>query len=310
MTRTFRPVQAAPTEPPNLVMGVSRTSDHQLAPRLQFHKMSQGRTPNDAGTGTTQTQNREAMIQDAVTIAVETALKPVTSSLGDIQEQLGPVTDHLEENTVAAHGQMLQDCLGPLQDILTAVQPEILNEMGQRFARLDSNVETLQNQTKTANQHLDDLGQSVQVTLGVAAATGKRVGDITNDQQVTNRHVNDLVIDSRQIYNFGCGPGFVRQFKTIPFIRTDGEIQSPNDLGLPSLWDIRVINNLTDHQLDQYLEGYGIEHNGLDREAKLSKLAGHIGCAPIDRSSSHSMTLYFMLIMGCLLYLYFPQLFA
>ncbi|KAI6097784.1 hypothetical protein F5141DRAFT_1147586 [Pisolithus sp. B1] len=84
----------------------------------------------------------------------------------------------------------------------------------------------------------------------------------------------------------------------------------PVKWGLPPLLDIRAVNNLKDSQLDQYLDGYGIKHVGLDRELKLSKLGEYIGYIPADSSTSHGTTFFFMLAMGCLLYFYFPQLFV
>ncbi|KAI6038272.1 hypothetical protein EDC04DRAFT_2696885 [Pisolithus marmoratus] len=268
--------------------------------------MTGDRQNPDGGTDTPQPRGR---IPEIVATAVATALEPVTSSLGDLQGQLGRVDAHLQDNTVSAHSQMLQDRLSPLQDLLTTVGSGIVNEMGQRFTQLESDLETVQQQTDTTNQCLNELSQSVQETRNVAAATRQQVGDTANGQQVTLQHVTDLVVNSRQRYNLGCGRGYTRPFKTIPFIRTDGAIESPNDLGLPPLVDVGVMDNLTDRQLDQYLQGYGIERSGLNREMKLSKLGEHIGCAPPDRSGSHTMTFVSMLAMGCLLYLYFPQLF-
>lgn len=268
--------------------------------------MSEGRSQDASGN----TRNREAVFQEIVTTAVATALEPVTSSLGNLQEQLGPVTAHLQENTVDMHGRMVEDHLKPLQATLTKIQPEILKEMDHRLAQLDSSLGTLQNQVGAENQHLKEFGQSVQATYEVATVTCKQVGYITDDQNITNKHVTDLVVNSRQMYNSGCGSGFTRPFKAIPFIRTDGSIQPPSDLGLPPLLNRGVIDNLTDHQLDQYLDGYGIEHNGLSRERSLFKLREYIGCTPAERSDSHATALFFMLAMACLLYLYFPQLFA
>ncbi|KAI6115486.1 hypothetical protein EDD16DRAFT_1064113 [Pisolithus croceorrhizus] len=247
--------------------------------------------PQDANP-TGQPRSRQAVIQEIVMTAVATAFEPVTSNLGDLQEQVGPVTAHLQENTVDVHDRMLQDRLNP------------------RFTQLNSSLETLQNQVDIENQHLTELGQPVQATRDVAAVTCKQVGYTADDQNITNKHVTDLVVNSRQIYNSSCRSGFTRSFKVIPFICRDGSIQSPSDLDLPPLLDRGVIDNLTDHQLNQYLEGYGIEHNGLDREISLCKLREYIGCVPAKRSDSHTTALFFMLAMGCLLYLYLPQLFA
>ncbi|KAI6103261.1 hypothetical protein EDD16DRAFT_1642155 [Pisolithus croceorrhizus] len=114
----------------------------------------------------------------------------------------------------------------------------------------------------------------------------------------------------RQIYNADRGLGFPQQFKIIPFVSQDGTVQWPTAWGLPPLLDTRAVNNLKDSQLDQYLDGYGIKHVGLDRELKLTKLGEYIGYIPADSSTSHGMTFFFMLAMGCLLYFYFPQLFV
>ncbi|KAI6162779.1 hypothetical protein EDD17DRAFT_1572418 [Pisolithus thermaeus] len=217
--------------------------------------MTKGR-PQDANPDG-QPRNREAVMREIVMTAVATAFEPVTSSLGDLQEQL-----------VDVHDRMLRDRLNPVQETLTSIQPRILDEMGQRFTQLDSTFETLQNQVDMENQHLTELGQSVRATRDVAAVTCKQVGYIADDQNITNKHVTDLVVNSRQIYNSSCRSGFTCSFKVIPFICRDGSLQSPSDL----------------------------------RE--------HIGCVPAERSDSHATALFFMLAMGCLLYLYLPQLFA
>ncbi|KAI6097782.1 hypothetical protein F5141DRAFT_449251 [Pisolithus sp. B1] len=190
--------------------------------------------PQDANP-TGQPRSRQAVIQEIVMTAVAIAFEPVTSNLGDLQEQVGPVTAHLQENTVDVHDRMLQDRLNPVQEILTSIQPRILNEMGQRFTQLNSSLETLQNQVDIENQHLTELGQPVQATRDVAAVTCKQVGYTADDQNITNKHVTDLVVNSRQIYNSSCRSGFTRSFKVIPFICRDGSIQSPSDVSAGTL---------------------------------------------------------------------------
>lgn len=249
-------------------------------------------------------------MQEFITSAVMTAVKPVTSGLDNLQKSLGSIVTHVENNTVASHADKLQSHIEPLREAIGTLQSEILREVDQRSEPLNSNLESLQNQTIMANQHLDELGQSIHAARNVVDETSEQVREVANAQHITNSHITDVLISSHQIYNADRGLGFAQQFKIIPFVSQDGTVQWPTAWGLPPLLDIRAVNNLKDSQLDQYLDGYGIKHVGLDRELKLSKLGEYIGYIPADSSTSHGTTFFFMLAMGCLLYFYFPQLFV
>ncbi|KAI6038264.1 hypothetical protein EDC04DRAFT_3090917 [Pisolithus marmoratus] len=261
-------------------------------------------------TGGNQTPNKEAMLQDAIMSAVETAVKPVTAGLDSVQKRLDTIDTHVENNTVAAHDGMLQTHVERLHTTLDTLQSDILSGVEQRSTALNNNLELLRDQTTVANQHLDALGQSVRGVRDVVDDTREQVNGVANAQLITNSHVTDVLVSSYQNYNADRGSGFHHSFKIIPFINKDGTVQWPASYNLPPLLNIRVIDNLKADELDQYLNGYGINHAGLDRELKLSKLREHIGCTPPDRSSSHGMTFFFMLAMGCLFYVYFPQLFV
>ncbi|KAI6097785.1 hypothetical protein F5141DRAFT_449286 [Pisolithus sp. B1] len=107
--------------------------------------------------GDTQTPNKEAAMQEFITSAVMTAVKPVTSGLDNLQKSLGSIVTHVENNTVASHADKLQSHIEPLREAIGTLQSEILREVDQRSEPLNSNLESLQNQTIMANQHLDEL---------------------------------------------------------------------------------------------------------------------------------------------------------
>ncbi|KAI6162780.1 hypothetical protein EDD17DRAFT_1507659 [Pisolithus thermaeus] len=243
---------------------------------------------NPDPNGGTQTRNKEAAMQEFITSAVETAVKPVTSGLDNLQKSLGTIVTHVENNTAAAHADKLQSHIGPLREAIGTLQSEILREVDQRSESLNSNLESLRNQTTVANQHLDELGRSIHAARSVVDETSEQVREVANAQHITNSHITDVLISSRQIYNADRGLGFPQQFKIIPFVSQDGTVQWPTAWGLPPLLDTRAVNNLKDSQLDQYLDGYGIKHVGLDRELKLTKLGEYIGYIPADSSTSHA----------------------
>lgn len=249
-------------------------------------------------------------MRELIMSAVETAVKPVTSGLGNLQQRLDTLATVVQENAVDKHAKMLQSHTEPLHTRLGTLRSDILDGVDQRSMSLNSNLESLRNQTITVDQHLAELGQSVQAARDVVTETSGQVQDVANAQHVTNGHITDVLVSSRQIYNAERGLGLDHPFKIIPFVNKDGGVQWPTACGLPPLLDMRMINNLKDHELDQYLDGYRIQHVGLDREVKLSKLREYIGCMPVDNSSPHGMAFVFMLAMGCLLYLYFPHLFV
>ncbi|KAI5987845.1 hypothetical protein EDD15DRAFT_2199283 [Pisolithus albus] len=250
-------------------------------------------------TGGNETRNKEGAMQELITSVVETAVKPVSSGLENLQKSLNTVVAHAESNTVAAHADMLQGHVDPLHAALGTLQSEILSSINQHATSLNSNIDSLRNQTITTSQHVDELGRSVHAARNVMDETSEQVRDVANAQRITNSRLTDAVISSCQIYNADRGSGLVQQFKIIPFVSGDGTVQCPTSCGLPPLLDIRAINNLGDNRLDQYLDGYGINHVGLDRELKLSKLGEYIGYKPADSSTSHKMTFYVMLAMGC-----------
>lgn len=247
-------------------------------------------------------------MQELITSVVETAVKPVTSGLDNLRKSLDTVVAHAENNTAAAHADALRGHIEPLHVALGTLQSEILSNVDQHSTSLKNNFESLRNQTIMTDQRVDELGRSIHAARNVMDETSEQVRDVANAQRITNSRLTDVLISSRQTYNADHGSGLVQQFKTIPFVSGDGTVQCPTACGLPPLPDVRAINNLGDNQLDQYLDGYGINHVGLERELKLSKLGEYIGYKPADSSTSHKMTFIVMLAMGCLLLLYFPQL--
>lgn len=210
------------------------------------------------------------------TSVVGTALRPVTSRLGEIQQRLDSIAANIQNNTVAAHEGMLQSHLRPLRD----GQTEIVAEISQRLTPLNNNIDTLRSQIITTNQCLDELGRSLQAARD----------DVVNAQHAA-------LVKFCQSYNVSCGLGFIHTFKIIPFVGADGTSQLPSAFGLPLLLNTCVINNLTDHQLNQYMERYGIQVE-TNRSTQLSKLREFIGCMPPDDFTSYGVAIFPFLIGG------------
>lgn len=211
---------------------------------------------------------------------METALRPVNSGLVGLQQRLDSIVSHNQNNTITAYGEMLQS---RLRD----VQSEILTETGHLLAPLNSNVDTIRDQIITTNQHVADLTQSVQAAQN----------DLVNAQQAINRHIAHVFIRSCQIHNAGCGLGFTRPFSIVPFVGADGALQLPSAFDLPLLLNTRIISNLTNHQLDQYLERYGIEADS-SRSKQLFQLREYIGYMPPDGFTWYEVAIFPLLLGG------------
>lgn len=222
--------------------------------------------------------NRDAEME--FTSVVGTALRPVTSRLGDIHQRLDSIAANIQNNTVAAHEGMLQSHLRPLRDGLGTLQTEIVAEISQRLTPLNNNIDTLRNQIITTNQCLDELGRSLQAARD----------DVVNAQHAA-------LVKFYQSHNVSCGLGFIHAFRIIPFVGTDGTSQLPSAFGLPLLLNTCVISNLTDHQLNQYMERYGIQVEA-SRSTQLSKLREFIGCMPPDDFTSYGVAIFPFLIGG------------
>ncbi|KAI6108111.1 hypothetical protein F5141DRAFT_1120797 [Pisolithus sp. B1] len=231
-------------------------------------------------------RNREADME-AITSAVAAALRPVTTRLDVLQQRLDSVGTHIQNNTVTAHGQMLQTHLGTLRT-------GILADIGQHLTPLNTNVVALQNGTMETNQNVAELRQLLQAARN----------DIGDAQHAINQHVAQVFIRGCQSYNSGCGFGFTRPFRVVPLVGADGSLQLPS-VSLPRLLNTRVISDLTDDELDQYLQIYEIQvdSDGQNRRERLSQLRGHIGYVPPDSFTSYGVAI-FSLLMGVFSYMF------
>ncbi|KAI6038265.1 hypothetical protein EDC04DRAFT_2017286 [Pisolithus marmoratus] len=203
-----------------------------------------------------------------------------------------------------------------LQSRLRDVQSEILTETGRRLGLLNGTADTIRDQIITTNQHVAELRQSVQAAQN----------DLVNAQQDINQHIAHVFIRSCQIHNAGCGLGFTRPFRIVPFVGADGVLQLPSAVGvgiafsltlpensshctvtlpscgpvqfdLPLLLNTRIISNLTNHQLDQYLERYGIEADS-SRSKQLFQLREYIGYVPPDGFTWYEVAIFPLLFGG------------
>ncbi|KAL4076683.1 hypothetical protein V8B97DRAFT_1484702 [Scleroderma yunnanense] len=242
--------------------------------------------PNqDPSTGGKEgTRNKEAAMQEAVMSGVETALRPVTTRLSDLRQQLDPIVAQINDNTVQKHAAMLESHLNPM----------------------NKSIETLQERMERA-RILHGVDQKFNVLDDAIRASHKDIQTVSGAQVTTKALTVDVFINSYQVYNSGCKSRLNRPFKIIPFIRDGGATVSPSDSGLPPLHDIPAINSVEDEELDLYLKGYNIDFDGLNRAAKLRKLRVYIGCTPEDKKQvSHTPTFLVMLLLGAACFVLFP----
>lgn len=245
------------------------------------------------------TRSREAAMQELVTSAVGTALRPVASRLDGLRQQLDPITAHITNNTVTPA--ILQSHLNPMNQSLQALQGQV-EQIERRFDPLNDRLDTVQNQIiHGMDQRFNVLEQAIQATDG-------EVHTISNAQVAANELAAETLVSSYQIYNSGCGSGLTRPFRVIPFIRAGGVTELPDALGLPLLRNVPAINSLSDHDLDRYLDEYNIGHVGLSRGAQLRELRVYIGCTPEDHAPrSHMPSFVFMLLLGLSFLYWFPD---
>lgn len=223
---------------------------------------------------------------------ITNALKPVISGLGVLQQRLDSISTQIQNNTVAAYGDMLQT---RLRDSLGTLRPEIIADIDQRLVPLNNSASMLQNEVITTNQRVAALGELFETARN----------DIVDARDTINRHVAQVLVRACQSYNAGCGLGFTRPFRVVPVVDADGSLQLPNVFGLPLLLNTRMISNLTDHELQQYLQIYGVqvEGDGQDRRERLSQLRAHIGYVPPDSITSYGVAI-FSLSMGVFSYMF------
>ncbi|KAL4071830.1 hypothetical protein V8B97DRAFT_1482701 [Scleroderma yunnanense] len=257
---------------------------------------NQDNTPGRGGT-----RNRDAEMQEVVTSAVGIAIRPLTTRLGELRQQLDPIIAHLNDNTVHEYATILQSHLNPMNRSIETLQ-ERVERVEQRFDPLNERLNAVQDQVlHGVDQRFNNLDDALQ-------ATHNDIQTVSGAQVATRTLTTDVLINSYQTYNSGCMSGLTRPFKVIPFVRQGGATEIPSASGLPPLHDVPAINNLTDEELDQYLEGYGIEYDGWNRDEKLRKLRVYIGCTPEDtKQVSHTSSLFVMLVLGVAYFVLFPN---
>ncbi|KAI5980593.1 hypothetical protein EDD15DRAFT_2348991 [Pisolithus albus] len=220
---------------------------------------------------------------------ITNALRPLISGL---QQRLDSISTQFQNNTVTARDDMLQT---RLRDGLRTLRPEIATDIDQRLAPLINGASTLQNEVITTNQRVAELRGLLETARN----------DVLDGRDTINRHVAQVLVRACQCYNAGCGLGFTRPFRVVPVVEADGSLQLPNAFGLPLLLNTRMISNLTDHELKQYLQIYGIqvEGDGQDRRERLTQLRAHIGYVPPDSISSYGVAIC-SLLMGVFSYIF------
>ncbi|KAL4071829.1 hypothetical protein J3A83DRAFT_2919132 [Scleroderma citrinum] len=239
-------------------------------------------------------------MQEAVMSGVETALRPVTTRLSDLRQQLDPIVAQINDNTVQKHAAMLESHLNPMNKSIETLQ-ERMERVEQCFDPLNKHLDSVQARI------LHGVDQKFNVLDDAIRASHKDIQTVSGAQVTTKALTVDVFINSYQVYNSGCKSRLNRPFKIIPFIRDGGATVSPSDSGLPPLHDIPAINSVEDEELDLYLKGYNIDFDGLNRAAKLRKLRVYIGCTPEDKKQvSHTPTFLVMLLLGAACFVLFP----
>lgn len=136
------------------------------------------------------TRSREAAMQELVTSAVGTALRPVASRLDGLRQQLDPITAHITNNTVTPA--ILQSHLNPMNQSLQALQGQV-EQIERRFDPLNDRLDTVQNQIiHGMDQRFNVLEQAIQATDG-------EVHTISNAQVAANELAAETLVSSYQV---------------------------------------------------------------------------------------------------------------
>jgi len=153
--------------------------------------MSQTHQNQDNSTGSTQgTRNRDAGMQELVTSAVATALRPVASRLDGLRQQLDPITAHITNNTVTPT--ILQTHLNPMNQSLQSLQGQV-DRIEQQFNPLNDRLDAVQNQIlQGMDQRFNVLEQAVQVTNG-------EIQTVNRAQIKANTSAADALVSSYQV---------------------------------------------------------------------------------------------------------------
>ena len=211
--------------------------------------MSQTNQTQDHTPGATQgTRSREAAMQELVTSAVGTALRPVTSRLDELRQQLDPITAHINNNTVTPSAlqthlnpmsQSLQSLQGqvdrierrfdPLSDRLDAVQNVVVHDVGQRFDSMNQNAQATRNDVQAIHGDVRAIHSGVQAILNDVQATRNDVQTVSAAQIVANGSTANAVVSSYQVrptvialntslVPYSCYPtGLTRKRCNLPF---------------------------------------------------------------------------------------------
>ncbi|KAI5982673.1 hypothetical protein EDC04DRAFT_2616534 [Pisolithus marmoratus] len=145
------------------------------------------------------------------------------------------------------------------------------NAIGERFNAIDQRFNAIDQRFNVIDQKFDAMNQqfnNVNDHLG-------RVDDRLNRMERGQIDMTEILYKT---YNQGCADGTECQYKVIPFHLPNGGTELPQMVGLPALRDAQSIVNLTDAELNLYLNRYGIPRVGnLRRETKLRRLTVFLG---------------------------------
>ncbi|KAI5982529.1 hypothetical protein EDC04DRAFT_3150789 [Pisolithus marmoratus] len=138
------------------------------------------------------------------------------------------------------------------------------NVMGQRFDAMNQRFNAMDQKFNAMNQQFNNVNDH----LG-------RVDDCLDRMEVGQIDMTETLYKT---YNQGCTDGTECQYKVIPFRLPDGRTELLQTVGLPALRDAQSIVNLTDAELNLYLNRYDIPCVGnLHHETKLRRLTVFLG---------------------------------